>query len=365
MATNREEQFPAPVQAPPDPPTIHPSFIQVPHPYICEQTIQASLLTLGVDTSKEQILLHGVHWIDMLRRELQLPYKTFCTAAMYYHLFRLNYTDSENNFLDAVSAALFTACKVEDTLKKSRDIACAVHNLKLPQKAHLQPDDPELETKSRNIIGLERLMLEASAFDFRSRHPQVILMTLAKCVYKLDPEVTRMAYRISLDLFRTYAPHKQSTASLALSCLELAYLLMDKPKDGIVWGNIYHDCQTNRQNILETIFDLLELYTHHRPLTDVGNQFPPERFLTVRIPLNAEAVAGNIPRHAWSIRKPKDLVKPMEHPLTAVAANGDRYKQDGGPNAAVRYMLDFYSAQTEQETVSNYFKDLEEYWSEG
>jgi hypothetical protein len=42
---------------------------------------------------------------------------------------------------DAAAAALFTACKIEDTLKKSRDIICAAHNLKVPRQEHLSPDD--------------------------------------------------------------------------------------------------------------------------------------------------------------------------------------------------------------------------------
>lgn len=42
---------------------------------------------------------------------------------------------------DAAAAALFTACKIEDTLKKSRDIVCAAYNLKLPPSEQVSPDD--------------------------------------------------------------------------------------------------------------------------------------------------------------------------------------------------------------------------------
>jgi uncharacterized membrane protein len=43
---------------------------------------------------------------------------------------------------DAAAAALFTACKIEDTLKKSRDIVCAAYNLKVSPSEHLSADDP-------------------------------------------------------------------------------------------------------------------------------------------------------------------------------------------------------------------------------
>lgn len=42
---------------------------------------------------------------------------------------------------DAAAAALFTACKIEDTLKKSREILCAAYNLKVPSAEQLSPDD--------------------------------------------------------------------------------------------------------------------------------------------------------------------------------------------------------------------------------
>jgi hypothetical protein len=49
---------------------------------------------------------------------------------------------------DAAAAALFTACKIEDTLKKSRDIVCAAYNLKLPPSEQVSPDDAVSATQS-------------------------------------------------------------------------------------------------------------------------------------------------------------------------------------------------------------------------
>lgn len=37
-------------------------------------------------------------------------------------------------------AALFVACKVEDTIKKSKEILCAAYNLKNPDKPTTQDD---------------------------------------------------------------------------------------------------------------------------------------------------------------------------------------------------------------------------------
>lgn len=43
--------------------------------------------------------------------------------------------------MEASAAALFTACKIEDTLKKSKEILCAAHNLQVTPAEHMSPDD--------------------------------------------------------------------------------------------------------------------------------------------------------------------------------------------------------------------------------
>jgi len=68
------------------------------------------------------------------------PVRTFDTACTYFHKFRLNFRDAEYNYQDAALASLFVACKVEDTIKKSRDILAAAYNVKNPDKT-VAPDD--------------------------------------------------------------------------------------------------------------------------------------------------------------------------------------------------------------------------------
>ena len=73
--------------------------------------------------------------------ETTRPVRTFCTACVYYHKFRLVHKDTDYQFQDAAAAALLTACKIEDTLKKSKEILCAAHNIKHSIAEHLSPDD--------------------------------------------------------------------------------------------------------------------------------------------------------------------------------------------------------------------------------
>jgi CTD kinase subunit beta len=101
---SRERHERARPRADPDPvvqelPAIHPSFIQVAKPYVFEQTIQDCIQAMGVNPMREESLrLQGVLWIDNVRKVLHLPVRTFNTAVIYYHRFRLAHSDSEFNF---------------------------------------------------------------------------------------------------------------------------------------------------------------------------------------------------------------------------------------------------------------------------
>lgn len=94
-------------------------------------------------------------------------------------------------------------------------------------------------------------MLEASGFDFRTRHPQKVLIKLAKH-YGLtkDSEVSNVAYRISLDLYRTFAPIKQTTSTMAFSCLELAGRLLDRRLEDVESGKDYEQWRTSREEVM-------------------------------------------------------------------------------------------------------------------
>ncbi|KAF3483519.1 C-type cyclin [Arthroderma uncinatum] len=376
----------------------HPSFIQVANPYLFEKTVQDCFAATGVNSLREDNnRLQGITWIDNVRKALHLPVRTFNTASIYYHKFRLVHPDNEYNYIEAAASALFTACKIEDTLKKSRDILCCSYNLKLPPTEQLSADDPIFESHSRAIIGLERLMLESSGFDFRNRHPQKVLMKLTRqCGLGKDSRVGRVAYTISLDLYRTFAPLKQTSATMAFACLELAGRLLEEPVEQIDSEAEYKLWETSRAEVMETILDLLELYTHNRASTSVGPDFSLDLFLNVRIPLNEEADANQIPRFAyWKKRKAdsngvqsngtsskkaknnhhhhnkdtNDTSTSTEHPALLVnpmmptAAHDSVAKaNERSRDTAIRFMLNPEQAQSERATVAEYFKvEMEEY----
>ena len=164
-------------------------------------------------------------------------------------------------------------------------------------------------------------MLEASGFDFRNRHPQEFLISLMKTYdFPKSSPVVKLAYQISLDMYRTWAPLKQPTATLAFACLELATRLLPDEEHEAIWkGTDYEMWGVRRVMVMETQLDLLELYTHHRGQSVIGGEFPVERFLEVRIPLNQEAEERKIPRYTGWVEE-----KGETNGVTVNGANGKK-----------------------------------------
>lgn len=141
-----DARLPSPAESVlPDPPPIHPSFIQLAKPYIFEQTIQRCIAAMGVNPLREEALrLQGVTWIDNVRRVLYLyveldailltsadtpsPIRTFDTAVVYYHKFRLVHPDNEYSY----TVSLPTACCQEfitDGSCLGRCRGCSLHRV--------------------------------------------------------------------------------------------------------------------------------------------------------------------------------------------------------------------------------------------
>jgi CTD kinase subunit beta len=96
-------------------------------------------------------------------------------------------------------------------------------------------------------------MLEASSFDFRGRHPQQLTIKLLK-YYGLTSTsaVAKTAFQVSLDLYRTFAPLKQTTATMAFASLELAGRLHDQHIEAVESGADYGTWNVERAEVMGT-----------------------------------------------------------------------------------------------------------------
>lgn len=146
-------------------------------------------------------------------------------------------------------------------------------------------------------------MLEAAGFDFRSRQPQQLVVKLSQAC-GFTKEVCSLAYAICMDLYSTFAPLKQTTWTMAIACVELAARL--RPNEVNVdstlqeGGMDYEKGAVDRAQVLETLLDLLDMYTHFRSMTTVGREAPLDTFIGITIQLKQECEAKGLHRFTES-----------------------------------------------------------------
>ncbi|KND92119.1 CTD kinase subunit beta, partial [Tolypocladium ophioglossoides CBS 100239] len=328
----------------------HPGFISSSNQYSSEIKLRRMLKDNGCDPAREDnYRLQGVQLIDNVREHLQLPVRTFDTACTYFHKFRLNFRDSEYNYQDAALASLFVACKVEDTIKKSKDILVAAYSVKNPDKP-TAPDDKFFDGPGKVIIGLERLILETIGFDFRTRYPQKLLVKVVRRILGTGATARGFfaaAYSMCLDMYKTFVPVKRTTFAMVLAVVELTARMRggDDLLARVRRFAASREKQCSREAVTETMLDLLDLYVQHHKATKVGALFDLATFIDIKIRLNAHLDAAAAPRYLFHCSR-CDVADP--NPLD--------------PDGTMRFIFDPEAARAEQETAGAYFKEeYEEY----
>jgi CTD kinase subunit beta len=235
---------------------------------------------------------------------------------------------------------------------------------------------------------LERLVLEASGFDFRSFHPHETLVKLLKSS-GFSTEVSTMAYDMMIDLHKTFAPLKQVTTTMAFACTELATLVTESADDQDIMKSLIKDYEkwsTSRAEVVETVLDLLDLYTHFQKTSEVGPKYNIELFIQIRIKFNQEVEqTPGLSRYTHQVEHQKTNgfktnVKTPKTPITPaspsdVRANGaspatlsprsSDSRRPGprpGQDGTARFMLDPDQARKERAVVNEYHRvEYEEY----
>lgn len=96
-------------------------------------------------------------------------------------------------------------------------------------------------------------MLEASGFDFRNRYPQRLVLKIAKHYHVDRDAVGKTAYNTCLDLYRTFAPLKQTTPTMAIACVELSGRICEQHVQDLETGKGYKKWRITRAEVMGTI----------------------------------------------------------------------------------------------------------------
>ncbi|KAI1103938.1 cyclin-like protein [Jackrogersella minutella] len=349
--------------------------IKVGHQYICECRISRMLTERRLDPAREaNYRLQGIQVIESTREALFLPVKTYNTACTLYHRFRLEHPTPDYNYTEAALASLFVACKIEDTLKKSREVLCAHHNLKNSDHP-TTPDDKIFDQPSKVIIGIERYMVEAINFDFRVRYPQKILAKIVKKVLGISEDdplgFYSTAMKMSLDLYKTYAPLKHSSYTCSVVIVQLTALITGhyvnefRSLDPLDW-------HSDEQCVVEVMLDLLDLYTQHGKVTNVGSCYDLQTFIDVQISINQFVERTGLSRYLNQCRECRSTIPPptpSDSPMSlntpsATGTSTVKRGPKGLEGGTTRFVFDADEATREKKVYDEHTKDEFEEWEE-
>jgi CTD kinase subunit beta len=194
--------------------------------------------------------------------------------------------------------------------------------------------------------------------------------------------VYNLAWVALTDLYRTFAPLKQTSVTLALSMMELAARLLNA--EYVLFEIERYDLtkvETTREETMETILDSLDLYIQHTAASTLGTQYSLDDFLRLRLALKKECDSNNIPRNcnAPAQASPGEVlpasrvqnghptpVSPPQNGTTQVLPAPVRLEHrppvSGG---TLRFMLNPQLAHDERKQVEDFFiEEWEEYEEE-
>ncbi|KAL8293199.1 hypothetical protein RQP46_000893 [Phenoliferia psychrophenolica] len=199
-------------------------------------------------------------YIERVGGRLGFPRRTIATAQTLYHRFHLHFPLKAFAFQDVSLAVILSASKLEDTLKKLREIQIAgwqILNIIEGGPGTGEGDATVQENHRPHLIAIERLVLQTICFNFHlhrslatnseltSRAAVVDVGTTGRDVFGwvirmssalgATKAYTFLAHLLAIDVHRTLAPLAYPPHTVALACLYLASFLTPHHKNGLEW----------------------------------------------------------------------------------------------------------------------------------
>ncbi|KAF9181444.1 hypothetical protein BGZ51_005436 [Haplosporangium sp. Z 767] len=172
--------------------------------------------------------------IAAIGKRIGFPQHTISTAQLLLHrFFMFNSVQDTGN--EVVMACLFVSAKVEDTIKKLKDIMMATYNYRHPHVTDWDPESKEGEEQRKRVLSYEKMVLESICFDFRITQPYkyiikfVKMMRGSKQLAGLAWNIVRDSYKIEVCL--EYPPH-----TIAAGSIYLASKLIGEPFPDLIQG---------------------------------------------------------------------------------------------------------------------------------
>ncbi|XP_006462585.1 hypothetical protein AGABI2DRAFT_152024 [Agaricus bisporus var. bisporus H97] len=173
--------------------------------------------------------------LEVLGARIGFPRRTIATAQALYHRFHLYFSKKDFNYFDVCLAALYVSTKMHDTLKKPRELMAVSYAVRFPELAakskhpggeiDLDSMDPQVvESDRQRLLAIERLILETICFNFKCRLPFSYVIKIGRQL-RATKLLTKLAWRLVMDCYRTHLPLEFPPHTLALGGLFVASLL--------------------------------------------------------------------------------------------------------------------------------------------
>jgi len=221
--------------------------------------------------------------------------------------------------------------------------------------------------------------METIGFNFKFQYPQKALIKMIKTMFPHleggqgpsdEKQFLRVAYDMSIDIYKTFAPIKQYTFTIVLAILEVTALLTGKFLDRVrqFKPSSWH---TDRRCVVETILDMLDLYTQYPKSTKIGSQYELQALIDTKININKTVEEEGLSRYrGWcddcaeaSDMKPVTPGSATSPATTNSHPGGGSVLQNGqASDGTMRFVFDADMARSERNRARQFFEDeYEEY----
>mmetsp|Transcript_8573 Transcript_8573/g.25771 ORF Transcript_8573/g.25771 Transcript_8573/m.25771 type:complete len:264 (-) Transcript_8573:823-1614(-) len=186
----------------------------------------------GISKEKERKILASCVWyLGELGDELQVPQLARSVAIKLFQRFFMVESMYSHPPVAVATACLFIACKVQECVKRLRDVV--TKSIKV--KTRSVPDNPEgndviedsdvYRQEKKLVLAKERDVLRVLNFEFNIDQPYKYIFTLVK-QYSDDPieqrELTQTSWNFLNDSLRTYLHVQFTEKEIATAALHLA-----------------------------------------------------------------------------------------------------------------------------------------------
>ncbi|KAG0235042.1 hypothetical protein BGW41_000934 [Actinomortierella wolfii] len=282
--------------------------------------------------------------IAAIGKRIGFPQHTISTAQLLLHRFYmfnaipdtgneaslLTIIQSYNTSTCVVMACLFVSSKIEDTIKKLKDIMMATYLYRHPNVVDWDPESKEGEEQRRRVLSYEKLVLESICFDFQIVHPYKYIVKFVK-LYDGHVDVAQRAWQIASDCYKIGLCLELPPQTIAAGSIYLASRLLGEPFPetikGRPWCEAFQCRSVDVEDFCHQIIDQLYL----QDLKD-GTETEQKQYTDILIELNEARSSDDQGYRAKRARL--TYSRPLD-----ITAELERIEDGGTSYPTVRYLV--------------------------